>query len=58
MKTVNLIIETEIAGEPARFHKKVSKEVAQEYNRIMKENPGISQREALDLAKSRKVTEE
>ena len=54
METVTLIIETEIAGKPARFHKKVSKEIAQEYNRIMKENPGTTQREALDLAKEKK----
>lgn len=48
-----IIIESKLGKETVRFHKKVSKEVAEAYNQTMKENPGISQRVALDLAKER-----
>jgi hypothetical protein len=51
METVNLTIRKTIGGEPVRYHLEVTKEVAQKYCKIRKEQPELTEWEAYTLAK-------
>ncbi len=47
-----LIIRSEVAGEPIRYHVKAEKKVAEKYAQVRKENPELSEMEALKQAQA------
>lgn len=51
MDTVNLTIRKTIGGEPVRYHLEVTKQVAEKYYKIRKEQPELTVMEALYKAK-------
>ncbi|MCY1719579.1 hypothetical protein OU798_04460 [Prolixibacteraceae bacterium Z1-6] len=51
MDLVRLKIQSELDGEPMHYNVTVSKKVAENFAKIMKENPELPQPEALGKAK-------
>jgi hypothetical protein len=51
MENVRLIVRTEIAGTPVRFHMNVTREVADKYAWIRQEQKGLSEMQAYKEAR-------